>query len=86
MKTQFFVAAAVVACLSVGGCTEPERAAEVLAAQGYTSIEITGYDAFACAKDDTYHTGFTAKSPNGTQVKGVVCAGVLFKGSTIRFD
>lgn len=71
---------------ALAGCTEPERATQVLAAQGYSEIQITGYDAFACSKDDTYHTGFTAKSPVGVRVKGVVCAGLMFKGSTIRFD
>jgi hypothetical protein len=70
----------------LAACTQPERATEVLRQQGYTEIQITGYDAFACSKDDTYHTGFTAKSPNGSSVKGVVCAGLMFKGSTIRFD
>jgi hypothetical protein len=76
----------LIAALLIAACTQPDHATEVLAQQGYTNIQITGYDAFACSKDDTYHTGFRATSPTGAKVKGVVCAGLLFKGSTIRFD
>jgi hypothetical protein len=76
----------LVLVLMLAACTQPDRATEVLEAQGYTDIRITGYDAFACSKDDAFHTGFVAKSPNGRTVKGVVCAGLVFKGATIRFD
>jgi len=68
------------------GCTDPTKAIEVLEAQGFKNIQITGYNFFSCGKDDTYHTGFTATSQAGTSVSGTVCAGLLFKGSTVRFE
>lgn len=72
--------------LSLVACTDPDNASRVLREQGYTEIRITGYNMMACSDDDHYHTGFTAKSPNGTQVNGTICAGLLFKNSTIRFE
>lgn len=68
----------------MGGCTKPEQATQVLQAQGYKDIEITGYNVFGCDEKDTFHTGFTATSPNGTRVSGTVCSGIL-KGATVRF-
>jgi hypothetical protein len=61
-------------------------ATEVLEAQGYTQVQITGYRWFIGDKGDFYHTGFKAKSPNGTPISGAVTKGLLFKGATIRFD
>ena len=66
-------------------CTDESSSREVLTGAGYTQINFTGYEFWSCAKDDTYHTGFTAKGPSGVQVKGVVCCGLFFKGCTIRF-
>lgn len=41
---------------------------------------------FGCSEDDTYQTEFKARNiSSGKTVKGVVCEGLLFKGSTIRF-
>ena len=57
----------------------------MLQKQGYTNIEITGYEFGACAEEDVFHTGFIAVSPTGYVVGGVVCSGWL-KGSTIRFE
>jgi hypothetical protein len=68
------------------GCTNDSKATSVLAAQGYTNIQTTGYNFMACSKGDFYNTGFSAKSPTGQQINGTVCSGLLFKGSTIRFD
>lgn len=76
--------AAIVAAM-LTGCTSGDKAREVLAAQGFTEIEITGYDVFGCSEDDTFHTGFKATAPNGNRVEGVVCSGIL-KGATVRFD
>lgn len=81
MKYLIFLALA-----GLAACTDPQNATRILREQGYTDIQMTGYNAFACSDDDTYHSGFTAKSPNGTPVKGTVCAGVWFKNSTIRFE
>lgn len=55
--------------------------------QGYTDVDTSGgYSWFACSKDDFFATEFTAKNPAGNIVSGTVCEGLLFKGSTIRFD
>lgn len=82
MKYVLIAASAIL----LAACTDPQNATRVLADQGYTNIQITGYSAWACGKDDDYHTGFTATSPAGHPVKGTVCAGAWFKNSTIRFE
>lgn len=69
----------------LSGCTDESTSKRILEENGYTEIQITGYNAFCCSDDDTYSTGFKAKSPNGTIVSGCVCTGA-FKGSTIRFE
>jgi len=71
--------------LCPNGCSQPEQATRVLQQQGYTEIEITGWRPMMAGKDDTYSTGFRAKSPSGAIVTGAVTSGV-FKGSTIRLD
>lgn len=65
--------------------TDGEGATRVLEAQGYKSIEITGWRPMAGGKDDFYCTGFEATSPSGQRVSGAVTSG-LFKGHTIRLD
>ena len=72
--------------VSLGACTDPEGAKRVLENQGYTNVEITGWKPFSGDKNDFYETGFRAKSPNGMTVEGTVTKGLLFKGSTIRFE
>lgn len=72
-------------CIIIVSCTNADKAIEVLQKQGYTNIEITGYEFGACAEEDVFHTGFIATSPSGYVVSGVVCSG-LMKGSTIRFE
>jgi len=67
------------------GCTNPGDARRVLLNQGYTDIELNGFDMFSCGSGDTYADSFTAISPNGSVVTGTVCSGVL-KGYTIRFN
>lgn len=76
----------LIAVVMMAGCTDGDKATSVLSAQGYKNIQITGYNPFACSQDDFYHTGFSAITPSGQQVSGTVCSGVMFKGSTIRFD
>jgi len=73
------------AALAIAGCTSESDAKRALEAEGYTDVRFTGYDWFACAKDDTFHTGFVAKNRDGRQVKGVVCSGLMFKNATIRY-
>lgn len=68
-----------------GSCSMPsEDAEDLLERQGYTEIEMTGYAPLACGQGDVTSSGFRAKSPNGSKVKGTVCCGAL-KGCTIRF-
>lgn len=66
-------------------CTNKDDAIDALDKSGYTNITTEGYGWFACSKDDFYSTKFTATNPNGKEVSGVVCNGILFKSSTIRF-
>lgn len=68
------------------GCTQPETAQRVLTGAGYKDISMQGYDWLNCSKDDTYHDKFTATGPTGQKVSGVVCAGLFFKGATIRLE
>jgi hypothetical protein len=73
------------AALVLASCTDEERTVSVLRKQGFTEIRTTGYEFGACSEDDTYHTGFTAKNPQGQQVSGVVCCGLVFKNCTVRW-
>lgn len=85
MKSTTLIMIGIVGCL-VGmgaGCTAPDVARKALTGAGYTEIQTTGYCWFCCGKDDTFHTGFTAKGPTGQPVVGAVCSG-WFKGATIR--
>lgn len=76
---------AVITLLSAG-CTQPDHAKQILESQGYTNVQMQGYDWLNCSKDDTYHDKFTAKGPTGKQISGVVCGGLLFRGATVRLD
>lgn len=66
-------------------CTAPTAARKALDAQGFTDIEITGWAPFSCGEDDAFSTGFRARNVNGKVVQGVVCSGLIFKNSTIRW-
>lgn len=79
MKYIFVILFAV----AVAGCTDVDAAKKALDGAGYTDVQTTGYQVFACSEDDTFHTGFKAKGPTGKPVEGVVCSGWM-KGSTIR--
>jgi hypothetical protein len=68
---------------AVGGCTDPKIAQETAEVSGFTDVQVTGYEAWGCGKDDAYHTGFTARGVNGSCIHGVVCSNV-FKGATLR--
>lgn len=80
---------AIVVIIALGilaGCTDPQGAVKTLNGAGYSDIKTGGYSWFACGKDDTYSTSFTAKGPTGVSVSGAVCSGWLFKNSTIRTE
>ena len=84
---KLITAVMLVGCICLlSGCTDAPKATSVLTAQGYKDIQITGYNFAACSKDDFYHTGFSATSPSGQRVNGTACSGLLFKGTTLRFD
>ena len=85
MKRSAFALSILIALLCVSGCTNDDDAFRALNAEGYTNIQTGGYAFFACSKDDFYHTSFTAKNAKGKTVEGVVCSGLFFKGSTIRY-
>ena len=71
-------------CFILCACTNEKEARRVLDLDGFVDVEMTGYKFMACGHDDWYHTGFRAKR-NFKVVDGVVCTGLLFKASTIRF-
>lgn len=75
----------LIALFALTACTDSNKTIRVLEDQGFTDIEITGYEPFACSKDDDFATGFRAKSVTGKTVTGTVCSGFL-KGATVRFD
>lgn len=66
-------------------CSSSNDAINALKANGFTDIQTDGHAFFACSKDDTFSTKFTAKNKDGQKVKGAVCSGWL-KGATIRYD
>lgn len=70
--------------LLAAGCTCESQSEQALRAQGFTDIEFTGHSFFACSKDDTFSTGFRARSPKGALVSGTVCCGT-FKSCTVRW-
>jgi len=73
--------------IALAGCTDAQNAHRVLSNAGYSDVQITGYQMFGCARE-TRRTGFTAKSPSGVYVSGIVCQdwGWLSKAATIRFE
>lgn len=81
---KFFELAVISLFLVMTNCTQPDTAARVLENDGYTDIEITGYEVFMCGEDDDFSTGFVAKK-NGKVIEGAVCSGFL-KGNTIRLE
>lgn len=71
--------------LILSSCTDESSVKRYADAEGWDSYEITGFRLFACSEDDFYHTGFKA-TKNGRCFSGVVCRGLLFRGSTLRLD
>jgi len=77
-------AALIASSVILSACSDADGARQTLEQMGYTNIQVTGYSLFGCDERDTFRTAFTAISPNGTPVDGVVCSG-WFKGNTVRF-
>ncbi len=64
------------------GCVDKDKAQRILQKEGYTNIQLTGYDWFGCSRDDTFRTGFTAIK-DGKNYEGTVCNGFI-GGSVVR--
>lgn len=75
----------LIAALGLMGCTDAENAQKLLEKQGYTDIQIKGYTLFGCSEKDFQRTEFKAKTITGQDIEGVVCSGLFFKASTVRF-
>lgn len=79
-------------CLSTCfSCADEEAARKTVENQGFTDVEITGFQAFECGESDSSATGFRARNPQGRLVNGVVCCKRYFaclggKGCTIRWN
>ena len=71
-------------CLLLTSCDGTQSSLRIIQEQGYSEVQITGVNIFACSKDDIFRYNFVANSPNGTNVRGVVCSAPL-KGYTVRF-
>ena len=84
MRTVSLLVMLVVLFALVSACRDGKGTIKVLTQEGYTQIEVGGYDFFGCGKDDTFATKFTATNAHGKRVRGVVCSGFM-KGRTIRF-
>ena len=82
MKCRLLV---VVALGCLAACTDPPTAHRALENMGMTDINVGGYAAWSCGRDDIYATKFVARNPQGRIVTGAVCSGWM-KGATVRFD
>jgi len=58
--------------LVLSSCTNTDGTRQFLQENGYSNIEITGYDFFAKSQTDLTSTGFTARNLQGQLVTGAV--------------
>jgi hypothetical protein len=63
---------------------DPKGAARTLEDAGYTPVSVGGYSWFNGS--DAFKTKFTAINPHGKTINGTVTEGLIFKGSSIRFE
>ncbi len=68
-----------------GACDRPTKSVEALENQGFTDIVLEGHRFFGCGKGEGSSMAFKAKNPNGKEVHGLVCCGVVGKGCTVRW-
>jgi len=76
-------------CLLLSSCSYEQHmvdAKKVLESEGYSSVERMNYVFLGCGRDDAYRIEFEAVSVIGKHVHGFACAGMWFKGWTIRID
>ena len=85
MKYIFILLTVAIGCGLSTACSKTDSSIATLQASGYANVQLTGYRFMGCPRDDSFHTGFVAKTSNGNQVSGVVCSGWLM-GSSIHLD
>lgn len=79
---------ALIVGFGVYGCPNEGRAREILQADGYRDIEITGGGhGWSCGQNETA-TGFRARRDDRSDVvEGAVCCGMVsFKACTVRIE
>lgn len=82
---RILLSASIALLLLLPACSDNSGAVALLEGQGFTDVRPTGHSFWGCGEGDNVATGFSATSPSGKPVKGVICGGLLFKGATIRF-
>lgn len=67
---------------------DPKTTAKaVVEDSGYENVVITDdWAILACGRDDAYRMRWKGTSSNGKEVHGQVCAGLMFKGWTVRLE
>ncbi len=74
------------AALALTGCTVGhDRVEGMLAADGYTDIEVGGNALWGCSDGDNKTQTFQA-TKNGYRIRGVVCGRFLGKAPTVRIQ
>jgi hypothetical protein len=53
---------------------------------GFTDVKLVGLAIVGCGRDDSYRVEFEGTGPRGHHVTGLVCAGIFFKGWTVRLN
>lgn len=79
-----FIALVLSISALIGSMSNKDKIKIFLGNQGFSQIEMTGFEFFSCSRGDLFKDGFKAVNQQGHEVKGVVCQGI-FKGKTIRF-
>lgn len=83
---KFLIVLIVLGCFfNIMSCTNDNGTRRALDDLGMYDINTTGYEPYACGKEYSYSTGFTAKNAQNKQVKGVVCC-TLLDYCTVRFS
>lgn len=80
----FLVCFGLVVFGAIGG-TDPVGTTKTLQSMGYNNIATSGRRFLVRSEGEFYSTEFTAVSPTGSKVSGVVTKG-FFKPSTVRWD
>ncbi len=81
----FIISFFLINTILFSGYQDVSAATKTLEMNCYEPIEVGGYGWFKGDNDDIYITKFTALSPNGEVVKGVVTSG-WFKPNEITID